>query len=128
MQVKNSYKPLFTIAAVWNWSTALLFVSLSFFSHRLLSLFLNIIPQSFIWFNLFFSLVVVFGLGYYWAGQDVLTNRNIIKMGILGKLLVFVLVTYAWLTGVLTTVAAGAGAVDLVFAILFMRVLFAHSV
>ena len=50
-------------------------------------------------------------------------NRNIIKMGIIGKALVFILLTGGWLKGVVTILAAGAGAVDLVFTILFIQVL-----
>ena len=123
MQTEKSYKTFFTVAALWNFSAALLFVFMAMFSHKLLGFFLNIIPESFLWYYLFLALVFGYGLGYYWTGQDVRMNRNIIKMGIIGKMLVFILLTGGWLNGVVTILAAGAGAVDLVFTILFIQVL-----
>ena len=123
MQNDKSYKTFFTVAALWNFSAALLFVFMAMFSHKNLGFFLNIIPESFLWYYLFLCLVAVFGVGYYWIGQDVHMNRNIIKMGIIGKTLVFILLTGGWLKGVVTILAAGAGAVDLVFTILFIQVL-----
>ena len=123
MQSEKNYKTLFTIAAAWNWSVAALFLFMALFSQNLLGLFVNIIPENFVWYYLFISLVAVYGLGYYWVGQDVPRNRNIIKMGIWGKTLVFILLTIAWLTDVMTILTAGAGAVDMVFAVLFLRVL-----
>jgi hypothetical protein len=123
MPSTKEYKTFFTIAAIWNLGAAVLFVGMALFSHQLLRLFLNIIPESFLWFYLFMSLVATFGLGYYWTGQDVAMNRDIIKMGIIGKLLVFILATGGWLTGVITILTAGAGTVDLLFAILFIRIL-----
>lgn len=88
---------MFTIGALWNWGVAALITSLAAFQLDALSWFLVDIPQSFLWFYLFFGLVVVFGLGYYWIGQDVQGNRNIIKMGAIAKTIVFVLVIPAWL-------------------------------
>ena len=44
-------------------------------------------------------------------------------MGIFGKSLVFILLIGGWLNGVVTILTAGAGAVDLVFAGLFIQVL-----
>lgn len=123
MQTEKSYKTFFTVAALWNFSAALLFVFMAMFSHKLLGFFLNIIPESFLWYYLFLALVFGYGLGYYWIGQDVHKNRAIIKMGIFGKTLVFILLTSGWLSGVVTILTAGAGAVDLVFTILFIRVL-----
>jgi hypothetical protein len=64
-----------------------------------------------------------YGLGYYRVGNDPVRNRDIIKMGIFGKILVFTLLTGGWIKGVITILLAGAGAVDLVFAILFLRIL-----
>ena len=89
----------------------------------ILKWFLNVIPESFLWYHLFLVLVFGYGLGYYWIGNDPVRNRDIIKMGIFGKILVFILLTGGWIKGVITILLAGAGAVDLVFAILFFRIL-----
>ena len=123
MQDHGYFKGMFTIAAIWNWSVALLFMTLAIFNIEQLGLFLKIFPQNYLWFHLFLGVVIVFGIGYRWAGQDVIANRNIIKMGIIAKLWVFALIGYAWITGVVTILAAGAGTVDLIFSILFINVL-----
>ena len=114
---------LFTIGAIWNWGVAALLTSLAAFELPALAWFLNDVPESFLWFYLFMGIVAVFGLGYYWVGQDVQRNRNIIKMGVLGKLIVFALVIPAWLSGEVTLLGAASAAVDLVFTFLFIDVL-----
>ena len=114
---------LFVVGALWNWAVAVLLTSLAALELPALSWFLNDIPESFLWFYACMGIVVVFGLGYYWVAQDVRRNRNIIKMGILGKTLVFVLIIPAWLSGEVTALTAAAATVDLVFTILFIDVL-----
>ena len=116
-------KRLFTIGAIWNWAVAALLFSASSISNDALSLFLNRIPNSFLWFNLFMGVVVILGLGYYWVAQDVRRNRDIIKLGILAKSLVVALVVPAWFSGEVTTLTVGAATVDFVFTILFVDVL-----
>lgn len=123
MQANRSFRVMFTIAALWNWGAALLFMAMAIFNLPILNLFLKVIPENYLWYHLFFGVVFVFGIGYYWAGQDLATNRNIVKMGILAKLWVFVLIGYAWIAGAVTILAAGAGTVDLIFTILFINVL-----
>lgn len=122
MQSDTSHKGFFTIAAVYNWSAAALFSYMALFNHTLLGYFLKTIPESFLWYHLFLALVFVYGLGYYWIGNDPVKNRDIIKMGILGKILVFILLTGGWLKGTITIFTTGAGVADLVFAILFFRI------
>ena len=124
MNAKKEFKTLFTIAAIWNWSAALLFAFMALFNHTLLGYFLTIIPESFLWYHLFLALVFVYGLGYYWIGNDARRNRDIIRMGIIGKALVFVMLTGGWLQGVITVLTAGAGIVDLVFAVLFIKIFY----
>jgi hypothetical protein len=123
MRTEKYCKQMFTVAALWNWVVTILFIALAALRLEPLTWFLNVVPTSFLWFYLFFGLVGAFGFGYYWAGQDVRRNRDIIKMGILGKTWVVVLVSAAWWTGDLTALAAAAGAVDLLFTILFIDVL-----
>ena len=111
------------MGALWNWGVAILFTALATLELEQLSWFLNEVPDSFLWLYLFIALVAVFGVGYYWAGQDVQGNRGIIKMGVLGKTAVFVLLIPAWLSGEVTVLTAAAAVVDLVFTILFIDVL-----
>lgn len=119
----KDFKALFTVAAIWNWSAALLFMAMAVLDMPVLNWFLKVIPESFLWYHLFLCLVAVYGLGYYGIGQDVLRNRAIIKMGTIAKTLVFVLLIAGWSNVVITILTAGAGVVDLIFAILFANVL-----
>ncbi len=123
MPTPNNFKVMFTVAALWNWLAALLFMAMAVLDLQVLSLFLTIKPVSYLWFNLFFGVVFVFGLGYFWAARDLGTNRNIVKMGAIGKTWVFILILGEWWTGAVTVLAALAGTVDLVFAILFVHAL-----
>ena len=99
------------------------FVLITALKMPILKWFLIIIPQSYLWIYLFLSLVAVYGLGYFWAGDNVIKNRAVIKMGVIGKILVFTLLTFGWLKGVITFLLVGVGVVDFVFAVLFIQVL-----
>ena len=123
MRSETYCRRLFVVGALWNWGVAVLVTSLAALELQALSWFLNDIPESFLWFYASMGVVAVFGVGYYWVAQDVRRNRNIIKMGILGKMLVFVLIIPAWLSGEVTALTAAAATVDLVFTILFIDVL-----
>ena len=123
MQTPKNFKVMLTVAALWNWGAALLFMAMAVLNLQAMSLFLIIKPASYLWFHLFFGVVAVFGLGYYWAAQDLMMNRNIVKMGMIGKTWVFFLILAGWLTGAVTFLAAAAGTVDLVFAVLFAHAL-----
>lgn len=116
-------KRLFTIGAIWNWGVAALFAGLAALELEPLKWFIAESPEPRLWFYLFLGLVAVYGVGYYWVGQNVHRNRNIIKMGVLGKLIVVALVIPAWLSGVVTILGASAAMVDFVFTILFVDVL-----
>lgn len=124
MQHAKSYTAFFNAAALWNFSAAGLFLFMAMFNHTLLGFFLNIIPESFVWFYSFLALVIGYGIGYYWVGQDVHKNRDIIKMGVFGKTMVVILFTKGWLAGAITILALGAGIVDLIFTLFFIAVLF----
>jgi hypothetical protein len=71
---------------------------------------------------LFLALAFVFGLGYWWVADDPDRNRNIIWMGVLGQLSVFLIL--AWAVALapqpLPWPFLGPGVIDLTFAIAFM--------
>ena len=81
------------------------------------------LPQYPIFFLLFLGLAFVFGLGYYWVSKDIHQNHAVVKMGIIGKLIVFVGLTADAVTGHISTLMIGPGVVDLIFAILFIEFL-----
>jgi hypothetical protein len=115
-------RPLFLAGAVWNWLVALSLVTV-FTSTRLrpeLGLPREADTLS-LW--LLAACVAVLGLGYYWAGRDPVRNRDIVRMGVIGKLLVFLIALGHALAGRLPWGLAGPAVVDLLFAVLFLRVL-----
>ena len=123
MSEKGMYeKNLFFIGALWNWSAAILFVGLSVVNRQLLTYFHNI-PQTMLWYYCFLGAVFVFGMGYYWISKDVRRNRDIIKMGIMGKIIVFLLFLIYLLKGEITSLLFLAGCVDLIFTVLFVKIL-----
>ena len=65
----------------------------------------------------------VFGIGYYWKSKNIQRNRDLIKLGIIGKTFVFCLLTYGWQTDVVTILVFLAGAVNLLVTLLFVEAL-----
>jgi len=123
MVVKETYeKNLFLIGALWNWGAAILFVGLSVVNKQLLAYFHNI-PQTMLWYYCFLGAVFIFGIGYYWISKDVSRNRDIIKMGIIAKIMVFLMFFIYLFKGEITILLFLAGCVDLIFTILFVKVL-----
>jgi hypothetical protein len=114
---------MFFIGAIWNWGGALFFGGISLFYQPMLPYFLNQIPENMLWFHMFIGVVFVFGLGYYWISKDIKRNRDLIKMGIIGKTFVFCMLFYAWQAGIATVLFFLAGSVDLLFTLLFVEVL-----
>ena len=74
----------------------------------------------------FLALAFVFGIGYYWVSRDVRKNRDLVRLGVLGKLAVFVLFSIAWITGEIPFLLVFPGVGDLIFAILFIGFLRQH--
>ncbi|MBI9092111.1 MAG: hypothetical protein JEZ12_23105 [Desulfobacterium sp.] len=112
------YKRLFQAAAVWNIGLG---GSLGLFYERLLPLLK--MPEA-ITSPLFLSevvaLVITFGIGYYWVSRDFKGNIPIVKLGVIGKLLVFFTGLY-WTTKngcSLPVLALLSG--DFIFAVLFI--------
>jgi hypothetical protein len=123
MSEKRTYENnLFFIGALWNWCAATLFFGLSIVNKQLLTYYHDI-PQTMLWYYCFLGAVFIFGLGYYWISKDVSRNRDIIKMGIIGKALVFLMFLIYLFKGEITILLFLAGCVDLIFTILFIRVL-----
>ena len=114
------YKKFFVVAAIWNWVASAVFFC---WYRQIFSLF-DMKPLIYpVIMQLFLALVFVFGLGYYWVGGDIEKNHGIVKMGIIGKLLVFILLLIHWIQGNIPFFIFAPGIVDLVFAILFIEFL-----
>lgn len=124
MSMRERYeKTMFFVSALWNWGASLLFLILVLVNKQLLSIVFNKIPESMLWFYIFLAAIFIFGLGYYWISTDVKRNRDIIKMGILGKILIFALFLTYTINGEVKMLGLAAGTVDLIFSVLFAEVL-----
>src|SRR5262249_26005408 len=77
---------------------------------------------------LFLALAFIFGLDYWWVGEEPDRNRDIIRMGVLGQLSVFVVLAYAvgLASQPLPWPFLVPGLVDLAFALAFLVYLRQH--
>ena len=120
MPKQNYYQKMFFIGAVWNWVATSTFI----FGYKILfPLFDMELPIYPVFFLMFLGLCFVLGIGYYWVSRDLYKNHGIVKIGIIGKLIVFAGMLWAWLTGQMHIIPASAALVDLIFAILYIEFL-----
>ena len=120
MSKEGYYKKMFFIGAIWNWVATLTFaIGWKF----LFPLFGMASPNYLVFYMLFLGLCFVYGIGYFWVSRDISSNHGIVRMGIIGKLLVFAGFLIAWVMGEVPLIIVGSGVVDLIFAILFIEFL-----
>ena len=104
-------------AACFNWLAAL---ALLVFPGMLLQLFrITPLPTEPLFLHMFAVLVFVFGVGYYWASRDFMTNAPIVRLGMISKFAVVI-------TGLVNTLLGNVSwqimllvSADLLYAILF---------
>lgn len=121
MNTHACHSKLLFSAALFNWSVAIVFLLAYQPVFRLIGL--NPVPHNPIYLHLFACLVALFGLAYYWASQDLEKNRNLVLLGVIGKLSVFALPLMYCLFGAISWQLPALASVDLVYAILFINVL-----
>lgn len=121
----NSNPKLFFSAAMFNWFVALVFL----FSYQSAFKLLGItpIPDNPIYLHLFAILVAMFGWAYYQAGKDFTANRNLIELGTIAKIVVFLLPFGYFLVGLISWQLPLLASVDLLYALLFIRALKAQK-
>ena len=117
----KSIRFMFTTAALFNWmaggAVAINAVWLfGFFG-------VTPLPTEPLFLQLFAWLVIVFGIGYFWASRDPVANVPVIKLGMLGKLSVVLVSMACVLTGSVSWQFMLVVSVDLLYAILFWRAL-----
>jgi hypothetical protein len=113
---------LFVTAAIWNLLSAgaVLFL-LTDASFRREMGFPG--PADSISLQLLAACLFVFGLGYYWVSQDLSRNRDLVKLGVVGKPLVFlVFLGHAFIKEIPVLLVAPS-VVDLLFGALFLEFL-----
>jgi hypothetical protein len=120
MDRKAYYKRLFIIGAIWNWGAGLLFFFWSDPIYSVLGMKAINYPGVM---QMAMALVFVFGIGYYWVSKDISMNHDIVKLGIIAKILIFFVFSYHTLVGNIPPQLGLSGVVDLVFAVLFLEFL-----
>ena len=118
---EKSIRIMFTTAAWFNWVAG---GAVAVNAGWLFSLFgITPLPTEPLFHQLFAWLVIVFGIGYFWASRDPAANVPVIKLGILGKLSVVLVSMACVLTDSVSWQFILLVSVDLVYAILFWRAL-----
>jgi hypothetical protein len=120
MDKPSGWKTIFLIAAIWNWCAS---ITLTLFQELIYSL-LGMPPlHDAVFYHLFLSLVFVFGVGYQMVSRDLSANQDIVRLGMIGKVLVFSILAYYYFLGSIHLLLALAGVGDLIFAGLFLAFL-----
>jgi len=124
MPKESYYRKMFFIGAIWNWVAT---VSFAFGYPVLFPWFGMKLPLYPVFLQLFLGLAFIFGIGYYWVSRNIYNNHAIVKLGIIGKIFVFLMLLVYLIEGSVTFFPFTAGVVDLIFAILFIEFLIRFS-
>jgi hypothetical protein len=117
----KSIRIMFTTAAWFNWVAGL---AVAVNVELLFGLFgITPLPTEPLFLQLFAWLVIVFGIGYFWASRDPVANVPVIKLGMIGKLSVVLVSLACVLTGSVSWQIMLLVSADLLYAILFWRAL-----
>ena len=115
---------LFQVAAAWNAGAALGSVALGQGHFRARLGFAPAVDP--LGWHLAALCVALFGLAYFWISRDPPRHRDLIRLGLIGKPLVFALCLGHVLLGQAPAAAVVGGAGDLLFAVLFWQYLRRH--
>ncbi len=80
-------------------------------------------PPDTISLQLLATCLLVFGLGYYWVSRDLSRNRDLVKLGVIGKPLVFLVFFGHALAQEIPMRIVAPSIVDLLFGALFLEFL-----
>ncbi len=120
------YRRLFVVAAAWNTLSggAVLFLLTNVKFRQAMGLAGSADP---IGLQLLASCLFVFGLGYYWVSRDLVRNRDLVKLGVIGKPLVFLVFVWHALAHEIPMILVVPSTVDLLFGVLFLEFLLRSS-
>jgi hypothetical protein len=116
------YRRLFLAAAAWNMLAAAFLILLSFNETFRKEIGFPASPDA-ISSQLLASCLFAFGLGYYWVSRDLLQNRDLVTLGVIGKPLVFVVFFGHALAKDIRPLMVLPSIVDLLFGVLFLEFL-----
>jgi hypothetical protein len=116
------YRALFLASAVWNAlaAGAVLFLLTNAMFRTRLGIANPADPLSL---QLLASCLLLFGLGYYWVSRALSENHGLVKLGVIGKIAVFLLFFGHALAGTIPVTLGVLAVVDLLFAALFLEFL-----
>jgi hypothetical protein len=80
-------------------------------------------PADTISLQLLAACLLVFGLGYYWVGGNLADNRDLVKLGVIGKPLVFLVFLGHAVRKEIPVLLVAPSLVDLLFGVLFLEFL-----
>lgn len=112
----DGWRPVFFVAALFNYGLGL---ALLFIPATMLPLVGQHLPDDLVFVRLAGLLIASYGIGYHMISRAPSANRNLVWLGMVGKLLAVGLFAQQWLAGLLSTTAFGLGTGDLLFAALF---------
>jgi hypothetical protein len=118
MKKEVYYKYLFLISAVFNWIVGFSFLIADNKIRHLVGM--NPSQDPFSW-TMLLIFVIIFGIGYYWVSNDIYQNRNIAKLGIMGKISIVILSIIYSIRGLIPTTILLFVFPDLIFATLFIE-------
>jgi len=116
----------FLFASLWNVSIGLTGI---FFTDFSIGLFFgpDAVTAGFLaelFFRLFMIAVIIFGAGYYIVSRDITLNRGIVWMGLVSKLILFVVFLIYYITGSATIMALLAVTGDFLWSLIFILFLY----
>jgi hypothetical protein len=76
---------------------------------------------------MFIVLIFIIGIGYWWVGNDLSSNRDIVKLGICAQSSVFPVLVYHTVIGNLHPLYLIPGVIDQVYSILFGLFLYSYN-
>lgn len=120
MKRERYYRMLFLIAAIWAWLVSVPYIFIYKYTFPLVGM---KAPESPVWFILSCLCVATFGLGYFIVSRDTGKNQGIVVIGMIGKVLVFLLFLSYTISGELSPLLMINASADLLFALLFAEFL-----
>jgi hypothetical protein len=120
MTRRTYYQRMFYAAAIFNWLVAAMIIAKIVFPAQIpiASPFDPFAGQAFA------LLIAVFGYGYFLVGRNPERNEAMVQVGVLGKLLIFLLFLSGALGGTLPFALMLPACADVIFAFLFLEFLF----
>ena len=119
------FERIFLFAGIYNIGAAITFI----FGHKWLFPLINNSDLHFPSFMfLAFAFVFVFGIGYLIVSKDLSKNHDIVRLGILSKVLAFFVIIHGCIMNNLPSILYVAAFIDLMWAFIFLHFIRKNSV